>query len=470
MKMCKPFLFLFFCLSLFAQKKNNISEFDRIISKHNFSASIVGVEIFNLTDSQEVFSKNNKILMRPASNIKILTTAAGLLFLGADYNFETSLFYDGQIADSILIGNIYFKGGFDPSFNLSNLDSLTSLLKISGIKKIKGNIYADISAMDSLYWGNGWMWDDQPSVNDPCLTPLCINRNCVKVYYSPGKTGGKVNIKIIPDTDNFEIFNLSVTTDTGKNDLSISRDWLNHSDKIIIKGNLRKNSSPDSVEFNIADVNRYFMLLAEISLKKNGIVFSGNKDTLTTPIEAGLVGKTAKKFSSIIGKMNKQSDNLYAEMILRALGLKYYGAPSSAAKGLKMIDSLIFITGKNPKNYRIADGSGLSHYNLITNELIISILKYFYYKNPGLYQDFVKSLAVSGIDGTIKNRLGTDSLKGKVFAKTGAISAASTISGIVKTNNGKELAFSIFVNNYVGGAGRARAFQDELLEYLVLNY
>ncbi|NLT50872.1 MAG: D-alanyl-D-alanine carboxypeptidase/D-alanyl-D-alanine-endopeptidase [Ignavibacteria bacterium] len=470
MKICKLLLFFICCISLSAQKKSNISEFDRIISKHNFSASIVGVEIFNLTDSQEVFSKNNKILMRPASNIKILTTAAGLLFLGADYDFETSLFYDGQITDSILIGNVYFKGGFDPSFNLSNLDSLTSLLKISGIKKIKGNIYADISAMDSLYWGNGWMWDDQPSVNDPCLTPLCINRNSVRVNYSPEKTGDKVNVKIVPDTDYFEISNQSVTTNTGKSDLLISRDWLNHSDKIIVKGNLRRNSGSDSVEFNVTDMNGYFLSLAEISLKKNGIVFSGNKDTLTTPIEAGLVGKTAKKFSSIIGRMNKQSDNLYAEMTLRALGLKYYGAPSSAEKGLKMIDSLIFLTGKNPKNYRIADGSGLSHYNLITNELIVSILKYFYYKNPDLYQEFIKSFAVSGTDGTIKNRLRSELLKGKVFAKTGAISAVSTISGIVKTKRGKELAFSIFVNNYVGGAGRARAFQDELLEYLIINY
>ncbi len=113
--------------------------------------------------------------------MKMLTTAAGLVFLGPKYNFTTSLYYTGFIADSILYGDLYAVGGLDPDFTTKDLDSMVVLLKNLGVKEILGNIYGDVSMCDSLFWGNGWMWDDDPSTDAPYMTALNINTNAIQV-------------------------------------------------------------------------------------------------------------------------------------------------------------------------------------------------------------------------------------------------------------------------------------------------
>jgi serine-type D-Ala-D-Ala carboxypeptidase/endopeptidase (penicillin-binding protein 4) len=133
--------------------------------------------VYDLTEKQTVFEKDAQKLLRPASNMKILTSAAGLLFLGEEYKFRTSVLYTGSIINGVLLGDLYIKGGCDPDFTTSDLDSIINALLKADIREVSGKIYIDLSMKDELFWGKGWMWDDDPSTDAPYLSALNINDN-----------------------------------------------------------------------------------------------------------------------------------------------------------------------------------------------------------------------------------------------------------------------------------------------------
>ena len=343
------FAFLFFSTSIFAQNFNKQieDEINEIYKDDFLKSSMLAVSIYDLTDNKILFQKNEKLLLTPASNMKILTTTTALEFLGTDYSFQTSVFHNGIVMDSICYGDIYVKGGFDPDFTTDDLDSLVSKIVNYGIKEIRGNIYGDVSNMDSLFWGSGWMWDDDPSSDFPYLTPLIINDACVQIEYEPGEINKEVNYKIIPETNYFDVLNNSITKENATEDFEITRDWQSRGNEILIKGSLSSNSKKDTVKINIVNPELYFLYLLKEKLEKQNVEFLGKLDSATAPQFAKLIYTRERKFKDVIVNLNKESDNLSAEMTLRAIALKNLGNPASAENGIKIIDSLINKTGLN---------------------------------------------------------------------------------------------------------------------------
>ncbi|MGA8265524.1 MAG: D-alanyl-D-alanine carboxypeptidase/D-alanyl-D-alanine-endopeptidase, partial [Ignavibacteriaceae bacterium] len=187
---------------------------------------------------------------------------------------------------------------------------------------------------------------------------------------------------------------------------------------------------------------------------------------LTLPENANLIGLYKRPYSEVLPKMNKESDNLDAEMTLYALADKYFSEPATADSGVIMVDSLITLAGFDPADYRIVDGSGVSHYNLISSELILGILKYLYYQQPEIFQQFYDSFPIAGVDGTLKKRMTHFPAKNNLHAKTGTISGVSCLSGYVKARNGHNIAFSIMVQNYVTKAKVAESLVDDICDLL----
>jgi D-alanyl-D-alanine carboxypeptidase/D-alanyl-D-alanine-endopeptidase (penicillin-binding protein 4) len=154
-------------------------------------------------------------------------------------------------------------------------------------------------------------------------------------------------------------------------------------------------------------------------------------------------------------------------MVLYAMAEKYYGKPATAKNGIKVINNLILMAGMNPENYRLVDGSGLSHYNLLSAELIIAVLKHMYNEEPDLYEVLNESFPIAGIDGTLGRRMGGSIAEKRVNAKTGTLSGVSALSGYLTSKSGSLLAFSILMQNFVNNTSTARAFQDEICKILV---
>ena len=466
---------LFFLLAsfIFAQSstKQIQTQIDKLYKDKFFESSLASIDIFDLTKQKILYQKNNKLLLHPASNMKVLTSAAGLKFLGKDYQFKTSLYYEGEIIDSVLVGHLFVVGGCDPDFTSNDLNVLTQIVKNLGIVKVTGNIYGDVSMKDSLFWGNGWMWDDDPSTDAPYMSALNINDNAVTITGEYDETNNKLIFKSIPETKYIKIVNnVKIDTASGRTRVVVDRDWINRTNKFLIQGSFSKNGfkrkNNYSERFNIYKPENYFLTLFKESLEKNGIKFSGDLCIKSLNEFTNHIFTFSRTYDSVIVNLNKTSDNLSTEMTLFALSERYFGRPASAKNGLKMIDSLIIVCGLNPKNYKLVDGSGVSHYNLVTAELLLSVLKHFYYSEPNLFESLYNSFPIAGFDGTLENRMKKTKAEKNVHAKTGTLSGVSSLSGYVKNKKGNMIAFSILVQNYNDNSKQARDFIDDVCEVL----
>lgn len=147
------------------------SKIDKLLTSKLMETSDVGILVYDLDTEKTLYEHNSRHLLRPASTMKTITAIAALDKLGANHFFKTSLFRDGSVRHGILEGNIYCKGGMDPSFGEQQMNYFIETIKQNDIHAIKGNLVADVSMKDSLLWGEGWCWDD----NNPTLTPLLYN-------------------------------------------------------------------------------------------------------------------------------------------------------------------------------------------------------------------------------------------------------------------------------------------------------
>jgi len=458
---------------LFPQENANQlkSRLDSLLSNQFFQSALPAVDIYDLTIGESLYKKNEKMLYNPASNMKILTTVSALLFLEPDYKFYTNLYYSGNIANNILYGDLYVIGRGDPIFYSSDLDSLVKGIKNKGIHEINGNIFADISWKDSVYWGNGWMWDDDPSTDAPYLSALNINENSIEVYASPTSFGKKADIYLKPETGYVDVVNKTLTMYSNSNDdYEVTRDWMDRKNTIIVSGLVSSNAKIDSADLwqgvNILNPPMYFVTLLYEDLMSKGIKVDGIKGIKQTPNDAVQFLNYYHLLDSVIVNTNKPSYNLGAEMLLYALAANDSGCPAYAKNGIASLKKLISTAGLDPENYSLSDGSGVSRYNLVSAELILSILKYLYINQPDIYLKFYNSLPIAGIDGTLKNRMLNTAAQNNVHAKTGSLRGVSSLSGYVTTKNNHKIAFSILMENFVGSSSTARNFQDMICKML----
>ena len=474
-------LFVLFVFRAFAQNNPLLNaesdqilklKFDSLLTNNFFNSTQIAISAYDLTSKKILYQKNENLLLKPASNLKLFTVSTALKFLGADYKFKTKVAFTGGILNGILYGDLYVIGGCDPNFTAQNIDSLAFMVKQCGIKEITGNVYGDVSMMDSLFWGNGWMWDDDPSIDAPYLTPLCVNKNSIKIVVKPSVVGSPPLIHFLPKSDYIKIENnaLTVSADS-ENTISVTRDWLDRKNNIIIEGKIKSNSFSDSladtVRVNVFKPELLFLDLFKNSLIKNGIVIKGFSEIKNAPFYVQNLLEIDHPIKNILPDLLKNSDNLDAEMLLYNLSEKFFHKPAKSQNGVKMEDSLISTIGFNPSEFRIVDGSGISHYNLISTNLIISLLKYIYFEQPEIYKLVYTSLPIAGVDGTLKNRMFGTSAQGNVHAKTGTLSGVSCLSGYINNNRGHLIAFSIMIQNFVGSPQIAHFFQDAICNLLI---
>ncbi len=448
-----------------------VSDIKELIDDPFFEKTLIAIDIFNLTDSISLFSKNEKLLLRPASNMKLLTSTSALINLGESYNFKTDLYHTGIIEGEELYGDLFVVGGFDPDFTTEDLDSLVKVLISLGIKKVFGVIYGDTSKKDSLYWGKGWMWDDDPEPSAPYLSALNINDNSIEVFVEGGIIDSQAIVTVNPETDFVTIENNSVTVGPyDSDDFFITRDWINRKNTVMVEGTVSKTSVIDSSEhlskINLLYPEKYFLTLFREELEKVGFEIEKPIEIKPLPENAVYLISINRSIDTVLYYLNKESDNLNAEMLIYAMALADSGAPATAYNGLAAVKRLIDSLGFNPDNYSIADGSGVSHYNLVSAELLLESLKYMYYNQKDLFELFYNSLPVAGVDGTLKNRMKNTSAQNNVHAKTGTLNGVSNLSGYVTSKNSHLIAFSILVQNFVDEYSKARSFQDKICELL----
>lgn len=455
-----------FLLPLWGQA--DFSQIDSLIKKMLPEASEVGISVYDLTAKKPLYAYRADKLSRPASTLKLLTAITALSRPDADEPFCTEVWHDGVIERDTLQGNLYVVGGFDPEFDNEAMDSLIAEVAAFPFSVLNGQVYGDVSMKDSLYWGHGWAWDDTPEAYQPYLSPLMFCKGAVEVSVIPSTVAGDTaSVSCKPVSSYYTLTNRTQTRTPSAGKLSVSRDWLTNGNNLIVSGNaasIRKDW------VNIYNSPAFFMHTFLERLGAKGIVVPMSyafaelpRDSVDTARTRMAVWNTPVQ--KVLNQLMKESDNLNAEAMLCRLGAQASGKKQVAAEdGIVEIMKLIRRLGHDPKDYKIADGCGLSNYNYLSPALLVDFLKYAYSQTE-IFQRLYKALPVGGVDGTLKFRMKKAGVFRNVHAKTGSFTAINTLAGYLRMKNGHEVAFAI-MNQNVLSAAKARAFQDKVCEVI----
>lgn len=453
------------CLPLWGQA--SFSQIDSLIAKMLPEGSSVGIAVYDLTAGRTLYTHQAEKLSRPASTMKLLTAITALSRPEADEPFRTEVWHDGVIERDTLKGNLYVVGGFDPEFDDEAMDSLVSQVVSSSFSVVEGQVYGDVSMKDSLYWGSGWAWDDTPAAYQPYLSPLMFCKGTVEVTVLPAALqGDKAVVLCHPRSSYYELDNQARTRVPGAGRLTVTRNWLSNGNRLLVSGNVtgvRKET------LNLFDSSAFFMHTFLERLLARGVTVSPTYAYAALPADSGKVARLAcweTSIQQVLNQLMKESDNLNAEALLCRLGAQASEKKQVAAEdGIVEIMKLIRRLGKNPNQYKIADGCGLSNYNYLSPALLVDFLKYAYSRTE-VFRKLYKSLPVGGVDGTLKHRMKKAPAFRNVHAKTGSFTAINTLAGYLRQKNGHEVAFAI-MNQNILSAARARAFQDKVCEVLI---
>ncbi|WP_085814911.1 D-alanyl-D-alanine carboxypeptidase/D-alanyl-D-alanine endopeptidase [Geoanaerobacter pelophilus] len=431
-------------------------EIDGILSRDFLPATTAGIKVVSLTHGDTIYEFNPRLLLVPASTQKVFTAAAALSVLGPEREVATTVVLDAAAA------RIYLKGCGD---SLLSAADLTALASAAAQKMGKGKEYAlaaDLSCFDDLYRGMGWMWDD----DEMMISPLSVNHNAVSVLVQPGpKAGAPAVVSAEPRTPYYTLENLARTGSAGDtNSIQASRRPGERENVVTVTGAIASGSSPVVRQASVWRPELMALALFRDALRAQGIKVT-TMTTAPAPVGATEVARTSRRLEELVRFALKTSDNVTAESLLKLLGLHATGKPGSAEAGSVVVRGYLAKQGIAKGNVVVADGSGLSRYNLSSAETMIQTLRAIY-RDPLLYRVFQESLPVAGKDGTLKNRMKGSCAEGKVRGKTGNMKGLSSLAGYATSADGEPLAFSIMIQNYAVFGGQAREFQDRIAKLL----
>jgi D-alanyl-D-alanine carboxypeptidase/D-alanyl-D-alanine-endopeptidase (penicillin-binding protein 4) len=437
------------------QLQNNINS---ILSDSLFMPAHASVKIVSLESGNVLYEHESKALMNPASNIKLITSAAALSILDTDYQFKTSVFMDDNATDSDVAQDIYLKGYGDPNLISSDLDSLASAIRQFGINSIN-NIILDDSFFDDNYWGAGWTWDDESDPDAPYINALSVNKNCVRINIITDSTN--ISTSLEPNTNFVKVLNkATIVLDSIRTPLKIKRLSLDNANAIVVEGDILPYSRVTQ-KLSLRSPEFYTGILFKESLRRASIHVFGNIISDTVPNGMHEIARHFQPMEKVIENMNKQSDNLSAENTLKVIGALNSNTPSSAKNGVSREKGFLSTLGMDTTKFSIVDGSGVSRYNLLSADQLVQFLIAIK-KQPRLFRMFYNSLPIAGIDGTLADRMSNFPVAGNLRAKTGTLNGVSCLSGYVQTRDGEMLAFSMMMQNFITSTSDYREAQDKI--------
>jgi D-alanyl-D-alanine carboxypeptidase/D-alanyl-D-alanine-endopeptidase (penicillin-binding protein 4) len=437
-----------------------------------------GIEILDPTANKVLLAVNADKTFQPASVVKVITTAAALEKLGPDFRFKTRVFTNGAVLpDGTVAGDLILVGRGDPNLddpyrelmNKPALQDLAEKLHAAGIRRVRGNVIGDDSYFDSAY-SKGWTAQDLRSVYGAPISALTINNNVFWVSARATKANKLVSVSVYPETSYFRISNKGVTG-ARRSRRTLHARLLPGTRTIALSGVLPARQS----------FSQYILLEkpAEVAaamfkehLQKQGIAATGQVESVRRgelPQSARASWRMLAEYESVpliraLEIINKRSQNLHAEMLLRTLGAEFRGQGTDSA-GIEVVEDFLVESGIEIDKVRLNDGSGLSRNNLVTPRFQTALLKYLLTRP--YFDLFLNTLAVSGTDGTLKHRLASREMKGSIHAKTGTLRGVSNLSGYMTTKSGHNLVFSIFTSK---STGRVKRTIDEICSLFVNLY
>jgi D-alanyl-D-alanine carboxypeptidase/D-alanyl-D-alanine-endopeptidase (penicillin-binding protein 4) len=469
--MKRKFYYLFVFYFLFAGTEPLAAQLPQalwtFIQDKNLRHAGIGFKAVDLATGETLAAYNEQISLTPASNMKLVTTATVLTVLEKDFRFETPLFYDGNIQNGILEGNLYLQGSGDPTLGSEYFagDKEAFLLRYlagireAGIRSVTGSVIVS----DQLFgYDKGvspqWLYEDLGNYYAPGIYGISVFDNMYRVYlqsYSPGTKTTFLSMN--PEIKEISFTNEVVAGETNSDQSFIS--GFPFASERRLYGSIPANRLSFPLKGDIPDPGLFLAKYFTAYLQKNGIEVrgEGNSARLGAPVpemQNLLASVQSPTLDSIVRVVNVKSNNHYAEHLFRFLNtVKNADIPSGwEEKGLDA--SALFM----------CDGSGLSPLNAVSAGFLTDLLVYMY-RTEGASGAFFRSLPLAGQEGTVASFLKNTPLAGKARIKSGSITGVQSYSGYID-KNGKKYAFSLIINHFSGERPTLRKAVEELLNGL----
>jgi len=487
-----------------------------VLSAPDLARGFWGIEVVSLSTGKTLYSQNADKLFTPASNTKLFTTAAALALIGAEYKFRTTVETTGTLDRyGRLNGDLILVGRGDPNLSgrelpydlrtqrnddpIQALESLADALVQKGVKFIDGDIVADDSYFAFERYGEGWSQDDLVWADGAPVSALTINDNVVFVNILPAdRPGEKAFVSVKPFADYYHLDNRIITTPAGTG----RKFFVNRepgSTVLTLWGNMPLDDAGANEALAIEDPAEFAAGLFRQLLEKRGIVIYGHQRTRHTelatlstfsvtanaPSRGGnvndkdndgqsrplksdqpitLASYESKPLLQDVRVVNKVSQNLHAEILLRLLG-RERGTAGTIEGGLEVLRGFLTQAGIPNDQYVFYDGSGLSRQNLVTPHAIVELLRYSSTQPWGAA--YKATFPVSGVDGSLSDRLNSPRMQSRIVAKTGSLGGVKALSGYATSDAGQVVVFSIVSNNFNLPAKRVTDAIDQIVQAIV---
>jgi len=474
-------------LSYFAENTYAQTPLQKAITQLSADADLkhagFGFCLIDVDENKIIAQHNPDLGLLPASSLKVVTTATALGVLGANYQFKTTLEYDGDLLpDGTLRGNIYIKGSGDPTLASHEMEGVMGFdelmqnfadaIKQAGIKRIDGGIVGDASFFETKATGRTWIWEDMGNYYGGGTYGLNIHEN---LYYLDFQQSAKLNqaprvAAIRPKVPDLDIINelQSAAANTGDNAYIFGSPYTRVR---YVRGTLPIGAGTFTVKGSLPEPAYFAAYHLAKTLEKNNIytgmcmrtqrIFTENKN----PRRRVIFTVTSPPLRDIIKRANIKSINLYCESLLKTMGAEKQ-AKGTTESGLKVIKKYWTARGLDMTGFVMRDGSGLSTRNAISTKHLAQIMRKVA-KDPTIFEDFNASLPLAGKNGALKNMFEGTAAAGNIRAKSGYMEGVRSYTGYVKNKAGKLMAFSIIVNNYSGSAGAMRKKIEKVMAAMV---
>ncbi|MCC7494288.1 MAG: D-alanyl-D-alanine carboxypeptidase/D-alanyl-D-alanine-endopeptidase [Fimbriimonadaceae bacterium] len=421
-------------------------------------AGTFGLQPYAAQRRPELFAVQADKLLAPASTLKCYTVAAALDALGAEHTFVTRVLASAAPAAGA-VEELYLVGGGDPSLGRPQLGALAAAVAAAGVQRIGRVIVVDSRYRDRF--GYGWTVDDLPWYYAAECSALTLDRNHVDVTVTPGAQAGEpAKVTCNPPSSYLQV-DSTVTTVAAGQATAVDFDRPPGGRQFVLRGQIASDQKAGRSEgMAVPEVELYAATVFAEVLQQRGVLVAAPAARGTAPATAvELARQVSPPLSQLIVRLLKSSDNLYAELLLRELGVATAGA-GTASGGLHGVRAFLQAHEVDATRCRLADGSGLSRYNLVSARVTAGVLRAM-----ALHRDreaFFAALPIAGVDGTLGYRFKGTPAERNVRAKTGSYSNHSALAGYVTTAGGDLLVASTVVNHATAAPAELRAVQDKL--------
>jgi D-alanyl-D-alanine carboxypeptidase/D-alanyl-D-alanine-endopeptidase (penicillin-binding protein 4) len=441
------------------------------LRQQSLPVGAVSIVVRDVETGVLVLDMNPTVPRTPASVMKLVTTYAALDVLGPAYTWQTRAWADGPISRGVLTGNLYLQGGGDPLLNIERWWRFVSDLRQSGLRRIDGDVFIDNGYFapnaDSPGDFDGRPWRTYNVLPDALL----VNLQSAEFIVRPAVSGNGIDVEVDPRPDNLVIDNrarlvggrcrgsargVAITTPASD------------PNRIVVTGQLASSCGPQ-IARRVVMAAPEFAYGTFVSLwKQQGGEITGGMARGRTPAGARLLLKQdSLTLTEIVRVTNKFSSNAMARTLLLTLGAEKYGAPATPAAGARAVDEWLTRQGLVFPEFVLGNGSGLSREARISADNLTRLLIAAW--NGRYAPEYLTSLPLGGLDGTLKKRYAGMPEGNRIRMKTGTLNGTSSLAGYITGADGRHYAATIIVNHPGAQNGPGEAVQTAVVRW-VLNY